>query len=260
VASSAQRRRDIERRKWERQQQRRQEAAADRVRTWKLVGILLLTAAVAVGVIVAAESVGSDEDSITVTDDSTATSSSGACEYRQTGESAVAGIGVPAPLESGPAEVTSATMTINDAPVTVELLADEAPCTVHSLAHLAAANYFDATTCHRLTTSDTLKVVQCGDPTGTGSGGPGYEFDNENTDGATYPAGTVAMANAGPGTNGSQFFLVYADSQLPPDYTVFGTITSGLEVITGIAAEGTADGGTDGAPASPVILADVTAA
>ncbi len=260
MASSARRRREIERRKWERQQQRREEAAADRVRTWKLVGILLLTAAVAVGVVVAANSVDSGDEAVTVADDATAASTSGACEYRQTGESAVAGLGLPAPLESGPAEVTSATLTINGAPVAVELLADQAPCTVHSFAHLAAGNYFDATACHRLTTSETLKVLQCGDPTGTGSGGPGYEFDNENTDGATYPAGTVAMANAGAGTNGSQFFLVYADSQLPPDYTVFGTITSGLEVIAGIAAEGTASGGTDGAPASPVTLADVTVA
>ena len=74
-------------------------------------------------------------------------------------------------------------------------------------------------------------MLQCGDPTGTGSGGPGYQFQDENLTGATYPAGTVAMANAGPNTNGSQFFIVYKDTQLPPNYTPFGKITGGLDVL-----------------------------
>jgi peptidyl-prolyl cis-trans isomerase B (cyclophilin B) len=141
----------------------------------------------------------------------------------------------------------------------IELALDPAaaPCTVQSFVTLAEAAYFDGTTCHRLTTSETLSVLQCGDPTGTGSGGPGYEFDDETTPDLTYPRGTVAMANAGPGTNGSQFFLVYGDSQLPPDYTVFGTVTAGLEVLDEIAAGGVAGGGTDGAPATPVSIATV---
>ena len=86
-------------------------------------------------------------------------------------------------------------------------------------------------------------MLQCGDPTGTGTGGPGYQFQDENltataVTGGTYPAGTVAMANSGPDTNGSQFFLVYKDSQLPPSYTPFGTITGGLDVLQKIAAAG----------------------
>ena len=101
--------------------------------------------------------------------------------------------------------------------MTVEFLPDAAPCTVGSFAHLAANGFFDATSCHRLTTSETLKVLQCGDPTGSGSGGPGYQFGVENTEGATYPAGTVAMARGDdPGSNGSQFFIVYGDSNCQP--------------------------------------------
>ncbi len=81
-------------------------------------------------------------------------------------------------------------------------------------------------------------MLQCGDPTGTGSGGPGYAFNDENLAGATYPAGTVAMANAGPDTNGSQFFFTWKDTTLAPDYTPFGTVTGGLDVLQKIAAAG----------------------
>ncbi len=133
--------------------------------------------------------------------------------------------------------------------INVDLDAGATPCTVNSFLSLAEQGYFDGTDCHRLTTQG-IWVLQCGDPTGTGSGGPGYAFDDELTGAETYPAGTLAMANAGPGTNGSQFFLVYEDSLgLPPDYTVFGTISpEGLKVVQEIGAKGTADGAPDGAP------------
>jgi len=103
-------------------------------------------------------------------------------------------------------------------------------------------------------------VLQCGDPTGTGTGGPGYAFDDEALEGASYPRGTVAMANSGPGTNGSQFFLVYADTALPPDYTPLGTITSGLEVLERVAAAGSDDsnGPGDGRPRTPVQIRTLT--
>jgi peptidyl-prolyl cis-trans isomerase B (cyclophilin B) len=136
---------------------------------------------------------------------------------------------------------------------------------VNSFASLAQQGFFNDTPCHRLTTSEGLGVLQCGDPTGQGSGGPGYQFDNEYpTDQfqpddpklgqpLVYPRGTLAMANAGPGTNGSQFFLVYKDSQLPPNYTVFGTIDqTGLATLDKIAAAGTADGSPDGKPKDDV--------
>ena len=112
-----------------------------------------------------------------------------------------------------------------------------APCTTSSFAFLAEHGYYDLTHCHRLTLQGIF-VLQCGDPTGTGSGGPGYQFDDENLSGATYPAGTVAMANAGPNTNGSQFFICWKASPLPPLYTPFGKITSGMSVLQKIADAG----------------------
>jgi peptidyl-prolyl cis-trans isomerase B (cyclophilin B) len=124
--------------------------------------------------------------------------------------------------------------------------------------HLSQAGYYDDTPCHRLTSSPSLSVLQCGDPSGSGGGGPGYSYADETDPTMVYPAGTVAMANAGPDTNGSQFFLVYADSMLPPNYTVFGTITQGLDVLQGIAAKGTSNGRADGAPADPVTITSVT--
>ncbi len=145
-----------------------------------------------------------------------------------------------------------ATLVTNRGDVGLTLNAAAAPCTVNSFTSLASQAYFDDTSCHRLTTAGIF-VLQCGDPDGTGAGGPGYSFPDELSGSETYPAGTLAMANAGPNTNGSQFFLVYDDSPLPASYTVFGEVDpDGLEVLTAVAAEGTADGGTDGAPAEPV--------
>ncbi|WP_064256326.1 peptidylprolyl isomerase [Rhodococcus sp. D-6] len=147
---------------------------------------------------------------------------------------------------------------------------DDSPCTVNSFLSLASQNFFDETPCHRLTTSPSLQVLQCGDPSGSGSGGPGYQFANEfptdqfaaddpaAQEPMTYPRGTLAMANAGPDTNGSQFFLVYGDSVLPPQYTVFGTIDeTGLATLDKIAAAGVAGGAADGAPALETTLTSV---
>ncbi|MFC8450544.1 peptidylprolyl isomerase [Kitasatospora sp. NPDC057223] len=153
----------------------------------------------------------------------------------------------------------TATLDTNCGKVTIALDAAKAPHTVNSFAFLSGEQYFDHVKCHRLTT-DGIFVLQCGDPTGTGSGGPGYKFADENLTGATYPAGTVAMANAGAGTNGSQFFLVYKDTQLGPNYTPFGKITGGLDVLEKIAAGGTLDGGADGAPMADVTLNSVVTA
>ncbi|HEX2316326.1 MAG TPA: peptidylprolyl isomerase [Thermomonospora sp.] len=124
--------------------------------------------------------------------------------------------------------------------VGMELDASKAPCTTNSFVHLAKEKFFDKSKCHRLTTGN-LAVLQCGDPTGTGMGGPGYRFANENTKGAKYTRGVLAMAHsAQPDSNGSQFFIVYKDSQLDPDYTIFGKITSGMDVIDKVAAAGVA--------------------
>jgi peptidyl-prolyl cis-trans isomerase B (cyclophilin B) len=124
--------------------------------------------------------------------------------------------------------------------ITVKALTSAAPCTTYSFRYLIEHGYYSGTHCHRLTTQ-RIYVLQCGDPTGTGSGGPGYSFNDENLAGATYPAGTVAMANAGPNTNGSQFFFTWKDTTLHPNYTPFGVVTSGMDVLQRIAAAGEDD-------------------
>ncbi len=141
------------------------------------------------------------------------------------------------------AGTSTATLSLTAGDVEITLDREGAPCTVNSFESLAAQGFFDDTDCHRLTDFGIF-VLQCGDPTGTGTGGPGYSFADETDSSMTYPAGTVAMANAGPDTNASQFFLVWDDSELPPDYTVFGTMDqAGLDVVAGIAAQGVeADG------------------
>lgn len=253
MASTARRRRELARRRFERQQERRSRAGARRGRGLRVLGALVTVALIAGGGVLVAGALDDGDDTTATTDPNSV-----ACDYRDTADAAVPGIGLPREPEADAAAPSAATLTIGDQKVEVELFSNEAPCTTRSFAFLAAADYFDDSTCHRLTTADSLKVLQCGDPSGSGSGGPGYEYDDENIDGAEYPAGTLAMANSGEDSNGSQFFLVYDDSDLDPDYTVFGRVTSGLDVLTGIAAEGTESGDDDGAPKNPVTLTDVT--
>ncbi|MGB3326103.1 MAG: peptidylprolyl isomerase [Mycolicibacterium fortuitum] len=171
-------------------------------------------------------------------------------------------------IPTDPATVSVSVVT-TQGNIGLQLDNGKAPCTVNSFASLAGQNYFNDTPCHRLT-SGGLSVLQCGDPTGQGTGGPGYKFADEYPTNqyqpdnpalkqpVVYPRGTLAMANAGPNTNGSQFFLVYQDSQLPPNYTVFGKIDdTGLATLDKIAAAGVAGGGGDGKPALDVQLKSV---
>ncbi|MET8768416.1 peptidylprolyl isomerase [Streptomyces sp. NPDC004658] len=146
----------------------------------------------------------------------------------------------------------------------IALKTSAAPHTVNSFDFLAGKGYFDHTKCHRLTTQG-IYVLQCGDPQGTGMGGPGYTLPDENLKDKslknnTYPAGTVAMANTGQKhTGGSQFFLVYKDSPLPPSYTPFGTIdAAGMKVLDKIAAAGESTGAGDGAPNATVVIDKAT--
>ena len=115
------------------------------------------------------------------------------------------------------AQPYNARLITDEGLISFQALTDKAPCTTNSFRFLAERHYFDFTHCHRLVTQHIF-VLQCGDPTGTGSGGPGYSFPDENLTGATYPAGTVAMANAGPSTNGSQFFFCTEDTKLSPNW------------------------------------------
>jgi peptidyl-prolyl cis-trans isomerase B (cyclophilin B) len=147
-------------------------------------------------------------------------------------------------------------LTTNCGDIVIELLPSLAPQTVSSMAFLTEAGYFNNTLCHRMTTQG-LFVLQCGDPTATGAGGPGYQFKDENLPEEAqnnYPRGTVAMANSGPGTNGSQFFIVFADTTLGANYTIFGRVVEGLDIVEEIAQLGTNNVNNvgDGNPIQPI--------
>ncbi len=153
-----------------------------------------------------------------------------------------------------------ATIATNRGNIVIDLLNNKATCAVNSFVHLAEQKYFNSTHCHRLTTT-SIFVLQCGDPTGTGQGTPGYGFANENLAGAKYTPGTAAMANTGqPNSNGSQFFLVYKNSPLPASYTPFGKITQGLSILDDVAKAGSdnSNGPGDGHPKEKVDIESVT--
>jgi len=209
------------------------------------------------------------------------------CTYTTTGVAAAAKtVSVPPATPNYKAAYT-ASINTNLGDIKINLLNSKATCTVNSFVHLASAGYFNGSQCHRVTATNPLYVLQCGDPyakasekltcaqgaRAPGTGGPGYEFANENTNSlpttqtsggpqAQYAAGTLAMANSGgTSTNGSQFFLVYKNSTLGPDYTPFGTITSGLDILQKVANAGTSctySGAGDGAPKEKVIINSVT--
>lgn len=151
------------------------------------------------------------------------------------------------------------TFTTNCGTIVITTVGKKAPWTLTEMSTLAKAGYFDGSLCHRLTTAG-IYVLQCGDPTATGRGGPGFSYPDENLPANAlnnYPAGTVAMANSGPGTNGSQFFLVFADTSLGPDYTIWGKITKGLDIVQAIAKAGVKGGGGDGTPNTTIALTKV---
>jgi peptidyl-prolyl cis-trans isomerase B (cyclophilin B) len=192
------------------------------------------------------------------------------CTYTKAGTAAKT-VSLP-PANPDYKSAYQATINTNLGKIEINLLNSKATCTVNSFAHLADAGFWNSSQCHRVSATGGLYMLQCGDPTATasanlscssatlGTGGPGYEFANENLTGATYSAGTVAMANSGgSATNGSQFFLVYKNTSLPADYTPFGTITSGLDILQNVAKAGTSctyqAGG--GVPKEKVIIKSV---
>ncbi|MEU9043409.1 MULTISPECIES: peptidylprolyl isomerase [unclassified Kitasatospora] len=277
MVSSEQRRRQLAREKYERQLERRVEAAAARRRRNTILGSSLAVVVLAGGGTLIATGAFSSDDK----DKSTSAASTPQAAPTQAGEPTtptrkpVEGCVDPAPgapngkkwqaepaMSIDPGAAYTMALDTNCGKVTIALDAAKAPHTVNSFAFLAGEKYFDHTKCHRLTT-DGIFVLQCGDPTASatvpgGTGGPGYKFADENLAGATYPAGTVAMANSGPGTNGSQFFLVYKDTKLPPNYTPFGKISGGLDAVQKIAAAGTLEGSPDGHPMADVTFNSVT--
>jgi peptidyl-prolyl cis-trans isomerase B (cyclophilin B) len=273
-------RREAAKRKLERQQARRVEQAKKRKRNALITAIAVVVAVlVVVVVLVNLPSGGETEPDPAAEPTPTAVTPESipteivalpqrttplpdptSCAYTPDGSGGTAAL-PPADGVSASGTVPVA-MVMNSGLVPLTLDRALAPCTVNSFVSLAQQGYFDGTTCHRLTTDPGLQVLQCGDPTGTGTGGPGYTIPDEVFPELTYGRGLLAMANTGqPDTGGSQFFMVYGDGQLPPQYTVFGSIdASGLDVIDAIANRGHdgANGGGDGTPIEPVTIESVS--
>lgn len=262
--TSSKRARQLERDRLRRQARRRSQRAA-RQRRYALLAavvVVLMVLGTVIG-LVASDSGGSGSNAAAaeVTPSaSTASTGTPVCHYVEDAQTKTAtSPGLPPDTKA----TGKHTMTIKLTQGTVVIaLNDKAPCTVNSFIHLAAKKFFDNTPCPRVVTSG-IYVLQCGDPTGTGSGGPGYTIPDENLTGATYPAGTLAMANTGAAnTGGSQFFIVYQDSTsaLTPSYTPFGTVVSGLDVIKKIAAAGSDNSNPAGGgkPKSPVTIESLT--
>lgn len=273
MTSSNRRERELARAKFERQQQRRSSREEQARSRQRIVAIVVIGALVVAGGGWAALSLLGDSGG-----DTTATPSAELDEAvtelageLAAGEPIVDGCTEPVPTRAdditfdtapaaGSEDPEALTLTTNCGDITIELLGDAAPATVASAAFLTQTGFYDATACHRLTTAGIF-VLQCGDPAGNGTGGPGYELPDENLPAegeANYPAGTVAMANAGPGTSGSQFFLVYEDTTLPAGYTIWGQVTDGLDIVQAVAEAGTADGSGDGLPAQPIVIESAT--
>lgn len=188
------------------------------------------------------------------------------CEYPVSGDPAEP-VDPPNGENVAKTGTASVTMVLDGKPVTITMDRSKAPCTVNNFESLAKQGWYTDTTCHRLV-DQGIFILQCGDPSGTGRGGPGYSFADE-LDGAkalpagpragsvTYPKGTVAMANAGPDTNGSQIFLVWEDSPLDPAYTVLGQMDAKSVAAVGeVAAQGVAADGV--APNAPAKITEVT--
>jgi peptidyl-prolyl cis-trans isomerase B (cyclophilin B) len=287
VATKKERQRQLARQAHERRMQR-QSQRARRARQWS-VSIIVAVLVVAVGVGIpailgsfnsakstaaarpsmpAASSPAIPSASATPSPTSTAAMVDGKCAYTKSGTAAKK-VSLPRAKPNTKATYT-AKFTTNRGTIVVHL-AKAAPCTVNSFVSLADQAYFNNTQCHRLVTTG-IYVLQCGDPTATGQGGPGYVFNTENTSSlqqatvsgqkeAVYPAGSVAMANTGqPDSNGSQFFFVYKKTYLPASYTPFGTVASGLSMIQNVAKAGSdnSSGAGDGHPKEKVQIDSVT--
>jgi peptidyl-prolyl cis-trans isomerase B (cyclophilin B) len=272
VVGKKERQKRLERERYQRRLDKR--AQRDQtVRRWTVSGLAaIIVLAVAVGVFFLVRPSGgqaaASSKSPSATPSATASAAAPAaapvaepashCSYPSS-PPAAKNVGTP-PAKPDSTATYQATIHTNRGDIVINLLNSKATCTVNSFAYLASKNYFSSTPCHRLTTAGIF-VLQCGDPTGTGSGGPGYKFNDENLTGAKYSAGTVAMANSGPDTNGSQFFLVYQNSlSLPASYTPFGTIVSGLNIIQNVAKAGSdnSNGSGDGHPKEKVEITGVT--
>jgi cyclophilin family peptidyl-prolyl cis-trans isomerase len=275
-------RREAAQRRLQRQLERREEIARKRRRNL-LIGVTVVAVLAVVGAffIITGLTSGDDDPSAAAPSSSaasdpaasaaaaTATNADGtvACNFipDTSGNANLTDVGTPPDAASTPTTGTSTLlMSTGQGDLTLSLDRAAAPCAASSFTYLAQQGFFDGSSCHREVNQETFGVLQCGDPSGTGQGGPTYKFGQEVTAETTYPRGTIAMANSGaPDSTGSQFFLCFTDTQLSPDYTAVGTVDeAGLAVLDQIAAAGN-DGSFEpspggGAPNVPVTINSMT--
>ena len=269
-------RRQAAQRHLQRQLERRAELARKRRRNL-LITVTAVAVVLVVGAVLLVTTLGGDDDDPTVAAESSSPAAAAdtpvapvanpdgtvTCDFAPDGSGT--DVGLPPDEAATPTQGTSTLAVATSAgDMTFTLDRTKAPCAASSFTYLASVGFFDGSPCHREVNQPTFGVLQCGDPTGTGQGGPGYRFYEEVPEGTTYPRGTIAMANSGtPGSTGSQFFLCFVDTQLPADYTPVGTVDeAGLAVLDTIAAAGN-DGSFEpspggGAPVTPVTLTSVT--
>ncbi|WP_433429912.1 peptidylprolyl isomerase [Nonomuraea sp. CA-141351] len=288
MATGKDRQKQLAREHYERQMQRRLEREQKAKRTaiiGSTVGVVIVVGGIVAAVaLLGGNNTGTDAASsptASAADTATAAPSAstgpkaydaatGTCDYvKDTAGGKIKDVGMPpAKVKTTPATKTM-TFKTNLGDIVVELNNAKAPCTTNSLEFLAKKKYYDGSKCHRLGT-EKFPMLQCGDPTAKadgksqdGSGGPGYVMAEENLQGAQYKRGVMAMAKTqAPGSTGSQFFLVYGDIGLTPDYTPVGTITKGLDILDKVNKAGViADmGDGTGAPKETVEIKDVTIA
>jgi cyclophilin family peptidyl-prolyl cis-trans isomerase len=265
-------RRQAAQRHLQRQLERRAELARKRRRNLGILATVLAVVIVGGAALLITGVLRGDEKSSASAQGTAASSSAAAktnadgtvsCSYApdKSGNANLKDVGTPPNPQATPTQGTSTLlMSTNQGDLTLTLDRAKAPCAAASFTYLASQKFFDGSPCHREVNQPSFGVLQCGDPTGTGQGGPTYKFAQEIPEGTTYPRGTIAMANSGqPESTGSQFFLCFTDTQLSPDYTPVGTVDqAGLAVLDKIAAAGN-DGSFDpspggGAPKLPVTI------
>jgi peptidyl-prolyl cis-trans isomerase B (cyclophilin B) len=267
VASSRNRQRALARAKLERQMARRAAAARKRRQRLAISGIVIAVVVVlgGGGAIAWAAIGGKDNGKSKSNNSKSSALYSDSCykEQKKGSNTNLKDVGVPKASNAPDTGTASMTITTNRGTIGVKLDPTKAPCNVYSFDYLASKKFFDNTTCHRLTLKASgLEVLQCGDPSGTGQGGPTYTVKDENLPKGkkiTYPAGTVAVANTGQShTGSSQFFIVYGNSKLPASYSVIGTVTKGLGVVKKVAKAGVKSTASPSASASPSPASDGT--
>lgn len=280
MATGKDRQRQLAREHYERQMQRRREREQKAKRT-AIIGSTVGVVVVVGGIVAAVALLGGNDPGTEAAAAGETTQASettgpkpydaatGTCDYVKDTSGEVKDVGMPPTKVSTEPATKTMTISTNLGKIEVELNNAKAPCTVNSLEFLAEKKYYNGSKCHRLG-NDQFPMLQCGDPTAKadgksqdGSGGPGYRMAEENLEGAQYKRGVMAMAKtAAPGTTGSQFFLVYGDIGLTPDYTPVGTITKGLDILDKVNKAGVIKAGDDGtgAPKETVEIKDVTIA